>query len=279
MSEKSPFDPLPSKETEGTEDHGRRFRKEIARTGAFQHPDGELEFAPERLAAWVETFHQVREAGIQIPVPLNHSSEPTDNAGWVEDLELSTDGEHLFAVLVITRPDVAELIESGTIRHTSLALGPLADDSGNYSEDAILEVSLVTEPHIRRQEPFITLTGVRELAVELATSRKRNHELAHRLDKNLNRRVEERVDGLIAEGHLAPHQRSEVLELADGLPDDGSRERLLTSYVRPRVQSGVLTSPGRRDEIDQELAAVAKRFGLEPAALSFYLKNTSGGVG
>ncbi|MCK4593361.1 hypothetical protein KAU45_02585 [bacterium] len=279
MSEKSPFDPLPPEGDNGAKASGRRFRKEIARTGAFRHPDGELEFTPERLAAWVDTFHQALQAGIRIPVPLNHGSEPTDNAGWVEDLELSPDGEHLYAILVITRPDVAELIESGTIRHTSLALGPLADDSGEYWEDAILEVSLVTEPHIRRQEPFITLTGVRELAVELATSRKRNHELAHRLDKNLNRRLEERVDGLIAEGHLAPHQRSEVLELADGLPDDVSRERFLTSYVRPRVQPGVLISPGRRDEIDQELAAVAERFGLEPAALSYYLENTSGGVG
>lgn len=279
MPEKNPFDPLPPEGDDGAKASGRRFRKEIARVGAFQHPDGELEFTPERLAAWVDTFHQALQAGIRIPVPLNHGSEPTDNAGWVEDLELSPDGERLYAVLVITRPEVAELIESGTIRHTSLALGPLADDSGNYWEEAILEVSLVIEPHIRRQEPFVTLTGVRELAVELAASRRINHELARRLDENLARRLGDRVDELIAGGDLAPHQRSDVLELAGGLPDDGSRERLLGSYVRPRVQPGVLTGPGRRDEIDQELAAVAERFGLEPAALSYYLENTSGVVG
>jgi hypothetical protein len=275
MPEKNPFDPLPTEGDNGTEAPGRRFCKEVARVGTFKHPDGELTFTPERLAAWVEVFEKAREAGIQIPVPLNHGPEPTDNAGWVEDLELSDDGERLYAILVVTRSDVAELIEDGTIRHTSLALGPLADDSGDYWEEAVLEVSLVTEPHIRRQEPFVTLTGARELALELAYSRKRNRELTLRLDEDLNRRLVERVDGLVAGGHLAPHQRTEVLELAGGLSGE-DRERLLDSYVRPRVQSGTLTGPGRRDGADPELADVARRFGLEPAALSYYLENTVG---
>jgi hypothetical protein len=271
----NPFDPLPP----DGEQNPPRFRKEIARVGSFAHPDGELEFTPERLAAWVTVFRKAREAGIQIPVPLNHGAEPTDNAGWVEDLELSEDGERLYAVLVITRPEVAELIRGGTIRHTSLALGPLADDSGNYWEDAVLEVSLVTEPHIRRQEPFVTLTGVRELAVELAASRRRNVELSRHLDAERVRRLEERVDALVAGGRLAPDRRADVLELAAGLPGDDARERLLASYDGPRVRSGALTTPARRSGADPELEAVARRFGLEPAALAYYLENTAGQSG
>jgi hypothetical protein len=271
----NPFDPLPPDDGDGPP----RFRKEIARAGTFQHPDGELEFTPERLAAWVDVFDKARQAGIQIPVPLNHGAEPTDNAGWVEDLELSDDGERLYAVLVITRPEVADLVRGGTIRHTSLALGPLADDSGNYWEDAILEVSLVTEPHIRRQEPFVTLTGVRELAVELAASRRKNRELSRDMDAERLRRLEERVDGLVARGHLAPDRRADVLELAAGLPGDDDRERLLASYDRPRVRPGALTVSARRDGTDPELEAVARRFGLEPAALAYYLENTAGQSG
>lgn len=267
----NPFDPLPPDGEEAP-----RFRKEIARAGTFQHPDGELEFTPERLAAWVGVFEKARLAGIQIPVPLNHGPEPTDNAGWVEGLELSEDGERLYAVLVITRPEVADLIRGGTIRHTSLALGPLADDAGNYWEDAVLEVSLVTEPHIRRQEPFVTLTGVRELAVELAASRSKNHELSRHLDAERLRRLAERVDGLIAGGRLSPDRRADVLALAAGLPGDDARERLLASYDRPRVRPGVLTASAHREGADPELEAVARRFGLEPAALAYYLENTAG---
>jgi hypothetical protein len=268
----NPFDPLPP----DGEQSPPRFRKEIARAGTFQHPDGELEFTPERLAVWVEVFEKARLAGIQIPVPLNHGPEPTDNAGWVEGLELSDDGERLYAVLVITRPEVAELIRGGTIRHTSLALGPLADDAGNYWEDAILEVSLVTEPHIRRQEPFVTLTGVRELAVELAASRSKNHELSRHLNAERVRRLAERVDGLIAGGRLSPDRRADVLELAAGLPGDDARERLLATYDGPRVRPGVLTASAHREGADPELEAVARRFGLEPAALAYYLENTAG---
>ncbi|HDR06602.1 MAG TPA: hypothetical protein ENN88_03120, partial [Candidatus Coatesbacteria bacterium] len=257
----SPFDPLPAPVADGERPAGRRFCKEIARVGAFAHPDGELAFTPERLAAWLEAFRQARQAGIQIPVPLNHGAEPTDNAGWVEELELSDDGERLFAVLVITRPEVAELIESGTIRHTSLALGPLADDAGRYWEEAILEVSLVTEPHIRRQGPFVNLTGVRELAVELAASRRRNVELSRSLDRERFRRLQERVDRLIAGGQLAPDARADVVALAAALPGDEERERLFASYARPRVSPGALTTPSRRGGTDPELEAVARRFG------------------
>lgn len=268
MSDTGPFTPLPGDvETPG----GRRYRKEVARVGDFEHPDGPLSFDAERLRRWVQAFAEARDSGVRVPVPLAHSAEPTANAGWVEELELT--GGSLHAVLLITRPDIAELIDNGTIRFTSLALGPLADDAGRFWEEAVLEISLVNEPHLRRQGPFITLSGDREAVRALATARRENEKLRRELAARETAGLEAEIDELISRGALAPADRDGVVELAVGL-DDGRRRLLLESYARRGVATGVtarLATPRR----DSGVAELARRFGLEPAALEYYLENST----
>ncbi|MBD3373350.1 MAG: hypothetical protein GF403_11630 [Candidatus Coatesbacteria bacterium] len=269
MAENSPFTPLP-----GAADApgGRHYRKEIARVGEYEHPDGALHFDLERLSAWATAFEEARGAGVRIPVPLAHSAEPTANAGWVEALELDTATGVLYAVIEITRSEVAELIDNGSIRYTSLALGPLADDAGNFWEEAVLEVSLVTEPHVRRQGPFVTLAGDRGVVRELAAARRENAELRRELAAFAAAELNEEVDELIARGRLAPADREGLLDLAAGL-DPERRERLLASYRRRGVNPGAESRPTLQR--DDETAALARRFGLEPEELDYYLENRS----
>jgi|GEM_PF-3379038 len=253
----------------------RKFRKEIARVGSYAHPDGELEFTPERLASWVASFEAAKAAGVELPVPLGHDPDPAANAGWVESLELSPEGDKLYAVLVITRPDVAALVENGTIRHTSLALGPLADDSGNFWEEAILEISLVNDPHVRRQEPFVLLAGARELAIALAAARKEStvEKPAESVipETTAVSAMEAKLDGLIAAGLLPAELREDVLSLLTLLPDEATRLKLLETYRRRGVKLGASTRPVAARTFDPEVEQVARRFGLPPEELAHYL--------
>lgn len=252
----------------------RKFRKEIARVGSYSHPDGELAFTAERLAGWVASFEAAKSSGVELPVPLGHDPDPAANAGWVESLELSPAGDKLYAVLVITRPDVAALVENQTIKHTSLALGPLADDSGNFWEEAILEVSLVSDPHVRRQEPFVRLAGARELAIALAAARKDfSDNKADDSTKAGRLVIEEELDGLIAAGLLPVELRGDVLSLLTLLPDDAARGLLLDTYRRRGVKLGAATRPFASPAVDSEVERVARRFGLPPTELEHYLKN------
>jgi hypothetical protein len=271
MARLSPFNPLPTEDNGAG--HPRRYRKEIARVGDYEHPDGPLSFDAERLRRWRDAFDEAAATGVRIPVPLGHQTEPTANAGWVADLELSPEGDRLYAVLEITRPEVAELIDNGSIRYTSLALGPLADDGGRFWEEALLEVSLVTEPHVRKQEPFVTLAGDRRLAVELAALRGENRRLLSALETVRDDELERRLDDLVADGELPPGERDRVHRLAAALPTDEDRRLLLESYRRRGVRLGAATRPAPGGNVDDELAAVARRFDLKPGELAYYLDN------
>ena len=143
------------------ESHLNRFVKHLIDVGVYSYPgDPVKDFIVDksRLEGWVRAFH---ESDTKVWIPLRHSKDPKDNAGWVEDIFI--DGDSLFAVMNITDPQVAEKIRQGSIVHTSLGIEfNFTDDNGNTYPEIIRHIALTLDPHISKQKPFIELSKDRE---------------------------------------------------------------------------------------------------------------------
>lgn len=131
-----------------------KFRKEVIRVGEYFHPDasgGVLAITLDRIKKWIANFES---AGIKVWLPIRHSKDPRDNAGWVTGLSL--DGDKLMADMDVTDNPTAERIENGTITDVSIGLEfDFTDDKGNIFDEIIRHVALTVDPHIRMQEGFI----------------------------------------------------------------------------------------------------------------------------
>src|ERR1700744_3823857 len=65
------------------------FWADAIRAGRYVHPGGSFELAVEglRLDTWAENFRRMRDAGIDVPVPVDHSTSARDNLGFVVDVK------------------------------------------------------------------------------------------------------------------------------------------------------------------------------------------------
>lgn len=153
-----------------------RFKKELLRSGTYTHPQDpqlQLTITPERMEKWVAAF---KAAPFKVYVPLRHTKDPAQNAGWLEDLFLEVspredltslriqnlrderEEERLYGILCITDEEIAQKIREGTIRDVSIAVEKdVTDADGHTYEELITHVALTLDPHFREQEPFLEL--------------------------------------------------------------------------------------------------------------------------
>lgn len=135
-----------------------RFRKELLRAGNYIHPHDPqltLSITTERMGKWIEAF---KSAPFKVYVPLRHTKDPAQNAGWLEDLFLEE--ERLYGILCITDEEIAQKIREGTIQDVSIAVEKdVTDANGLTYDELITHVALTLDPHFRSQEPFLELEG------------------------------------------------------------------------------------------------------------------------
>ncbi len=169
---------------------GKVYEKEIVKAGTYTYWGKELDFNPDRLRAWVSNFTEMVAAGIELRVYWDHAAfDSRSVVGDIEDLYYDEATEILKAKLRIRDDEAIEKIESELIRHTSPAIGGYADDKGNQWPEAVVEISLVSEPVLRDQGPFIALSAktknegdnvpetIDQLRIELTAANKRLVEL------------------------------------------------------------------------------------------------------
>ncbi len=139
---------------------GKVYEKEIVKAGTYTYWDGELDFNPDRLRSWVKNFAEMVAAGIELRVYWDHDNLDSRKAvGDIEDLYYDEETEILMARLRIQDDEAIEKIDKELIRHTSPAIGGFADDKGQQWPEAVVEISLVSDPHLRDQGPFIALSA------------------------------------------------------------------------------------------------------------------------
>jgi hypothetical protein len=160
-----------------------RFKKPIVTTGVYTIPGDvprKVKINQERLAHWKAQFDKMKEAGVSVPAPWNHSKEALPmsvgndgtlprsdiNAGWWDRLWVE-DGT-LWGELDV--PQSADAVKIGTnVKETSIYVRPdFEDGSGNKWQDSLMHIALVTHPIENGQGNFTPVGDESGLAISMS---------------------------------------------------------------------------------------------------------------
>lgn len=155
---------------------GLTFTKEIAYVGQFvkAESDQEFEISKKDLDHWDETFVRMRSAGVKVPVPLRHTSDPTSRRGTVIAMSRGVDHKKrdaLFATIKFVDPDAAKLAASADV--SIFVPDEFIDGTGNEYKKPITHVALTDYPVLPDMEPFkpivASFKGETTMAADLNT--------------------------------------------------------------------------------------------------------------
>lgn len=155
--------------------------KELIRPGTYWYVDektgkpARLDATPEMIRYWHEQGKSMLDAGLSIPVPLEHQPDHKpltagekaarqllNNTGWVNKYDLRH-GDRLYTLLNIENEEAARKLPS-TIKYTSPYFSSFMDGTGKQWKGVVTHVALTSRPRIHQQEPF----GTAEAALSLA---------------------------------------------------------------------------------------------------------------
>jgi hypothetical protein len=203
------------------------------RVGRYVHPAGrfELHVDEKRLDGWAENFRRMKAAGVDVPVPVDHSTRARDNLGYIVDVK--RDGDTLKLLHQLIGEDAIQLAARNKV---SLGIDPaFVDGTGTAFGDCIVHSSLTPVPVVPGQEGLIPLAVSPKpaLVFHLAATEPLRAEYA-----DLFRR---RMDGLVSAGNITPACRERLIELFD-----------------PRGRTGVMHLSRDAGAIDGLLAALSQ---------------------
>jgi len=119
------------------------YRKEILRSGSFVTSD-DIEFTvtEDNLHHMKSTFDTMLANGIKVPVPLEHTTDPAANRGWVKGMEVA--GDRLLATI-----ELSEEVTDPTLYDVSVYIPQVwKDGNGNEYNQPIRHVALTSYPTI-----------------------------------------------------------------------------------------------------------------------------------
>ena len=124
---------------------GLVFRKKILKCGDYVYPDNGMKFSitPKDLDRFVQTFHEMRRDGIEIPIPKDHSLHVEDNTGFVR--EMRRNSNYLEADIEFLNSKEAENARKGGV---SVWIPPHFQNAKRKYLRPIMHVSLTSYPMI-----------------------------------------------------------------------------------------------------------------------------------
>jgi hypothetical protein len=140
-----------------SEESSAQFKGQALRVGQWEYPDLE-----EGLTITAETLLAIKKAfddRVKGPVaPLNLEHDDDRPVGWVKGLELSDDGQALYALFEITEPDIREKVKNGTYRYlSSELLFNWRDPETKQEYDVLDGLALTVRPYIKNMDPIRTI--------------------------------------------------------------------------------------------------------------------------
>lgn len=134
------------------------FKKDMLSVGVYEHPifGWTMDITEERLHRFVAAFKQMRENGVDIEVPIDHSFSASDNLGYVIDMFIENNNEGiptLFGMHEIRGADAIGIVERN--KNVSVIIDPgFKDGKGNSYGEAIVHSSVVQQPVFPGQGDF-----------------------------------------------------------------------------------------------------------------------------
>lgn len=145
---------------------GKLYRKEVLRTGYYQHPtDGwEMDLSLADLVLLCDESNRAIQNGNRCWIPIGHTDDVRANRGYVKRFEVEeTVGEpgsfSIYAICDVRDPETADAIDKGLIEDVSVGIEEMDDGRGNEYGPRIVHVALVNFPVFAGQENFIALAA------------------------------------------------------------------------------------------------------------------------
>ena len=182
------------------------------RAGKYVHPAGkfELNVDSQRLDTWVDNFRRMREAGVDVPVPVDHSSKARDNLGYVVDIKRN--GNTLKLLHQLIGEDAIRLASRNKV---SLGIDPaFKDGQGRAFGDCIVHSSLTPVPLVPGQEGLVPLSTGEAVVFCLDAD-------SPVVDRREGELFATRVGELVRRGHITPACAAGIIELFDPRQEAG----------------------------------------------------------
>jgi hypothetical protein len=140
----------------------RRFKKDMIGEGTYVHPVHKwvLDVDEDRLIKWSAAFSLMRERGVDVEVPIDHSASAADNLGYVIDCSLEKIGGRwvLFGIIEVKGDNAIDVIERN--KNVSLWIDEdYVDGEGNSYGEAIRHCSVVQQPVVPNQSDFVAIAA------------------------------------------------------------------------------------------------------------------------
>jgi hypothetical protein len=181
------------------------FWADAIRVGRYVHPAGHFELSvdEQRLDAWAANFRRMRDAGVDVPVPVDHSTSARDNLGYVIDAK--RDGDRLCLLHQLIGEDAIALAARNKV---SLAIDPrFRDGHGTPYGDCIVHSSLTPIPVVPGQAGFVPMSrggddGATAMVFTLAPAKPPSDPSAD---------FRRRAESLVKAGRITPACRDRLL--------------------------------------------------------------------
>lgn len=232
-----------------------RFKKPIVSTGVYTIPGDtprKVKIDHTRLDHWKAQFDKMKDAGVSVPAPWNHSKEALPmsvgndgtlprsdiNAGWWDKLWVE-DGT-LWGELDV--PQSEDAVKIGTnVKETSIYVRPdFEDGSGNKWQDSLMHIALVTHPIENGQGNFTPVGDESGLAIsmshlteplEMASPEKAEEQVSAN-PVGVNEDRENSSNGVPA---LLEALRAVMIDLPEDTNDTNFMERLLVALRQKKA--------------------------------------------
>lgn len=232
-----------------------RFKKPIVTTGVYTIPGDKprkVKIDSQRLSHWETQFNKMKDAGVSVPAPWNHSEKAMPmssgddgtlprsdiNAGWWENLWVE-DGT-LWGELEVPQSEDAVKIGKN-VKETSIYVRPdFKDGSGNEWKDSLMHIALVTHPIENGQGNFMPVGDEAGLALsmshlteplEMASPEKAEEQL-NANPVGLKPERENSANGVPA---LLDALRAVMIDLPEDTNDTNFTERLLVALRQKKA--------------------------------------------
>jgi len=140
------------------------FWKDSIQAGQYVHPGTKqkLSVDEKRIDGWVDKFHQMRAAGIEIPTPTDHSAKAEDNLGFVVDAKRN--GSRLSLLHQVIGEDAAM---TALRNRCSLCIEPdYVDEKGRKWGDAFTHSAFTPVPVVSGMGSFVPFAASRDQQTE-----------------------------------------------------------------------------------------------------------------
>lgn len=141
-----------------------RYKKEVLRVGKWNAQGHELNITKDILKTALDSHRKMMNHGVCVPFIWNHKAhEARDRIGDVIDLELSQDGEKLFAIVTAPLEEDARRLKKVNKEVSVRLEREWQDGSFNKYPYAITHIGAVNSPVVAKQtDGFVTLSLIEE---------------------------------------------------------------------------------------------------------------------